>query len=175
MLTKVVFGVILALLLLGQVVYPVSILARITPEDIVNSKKEAYEKKVVSYSVSHKQNLENLSKKIARVNKNRTDELDRIMVTQALILDEYETRLRQGSGGQGRYAEAIERARYWITYAHEAVAYQAAKIYIFNLSSEGNIGNDALNTILLFQSELNSTRTKVINSRKTLLDTLKLK
>lgn len=148
---------------------PHDVFARVTPEDIVNSKKEAYENRVVNYSASHRQNLENLSKRIAEVNRNRTNELDRIMVTQAYILDEYERR------SDGKNSEAIKNARYWITYAHEAVAYQAAKIYVFDLSAESNITKDALNTISLFQSELNSTRAKVINSRKTLMDTVKPK
>lgn len=160
-------GVIVILMLLLVAVFPVTVWARVTPEDIVNSKKEAYEKRVAGYSAGHKQSLENLSKKIADVNKKRTDELDRIMMTQAAILDEYERR----SGGKN--AEGIKKARYWITYAHEAVAYQAAKIYVFDLSSEGNITRDALNTISLFQSELNSTRAKVINSQKILMETIK--
>jgi len=167
------WGVIIVLLLWWQIILPVTVFARVTPEDIVNSKKEAYESRVVNYSAAHRQNLEIFSKKIVEVNKKRTDELDRIMVAQALILDEYETRL--GSGGQGRRADEIEKARYWITYAHEAVAYQAAKIYIFDLSGESNITRDALNTISFFQSELNSARSKVINSQKILTDVVKLK
>lgn len=128
----------------------------------MNSKREAYESRVKNYSPESKQKLENLADKIAEVNKRRTDELDRIMVSQASILDEYERR----SGG--RNAEQIKQSRYWITYAHEAVAYQAAKIYVFNLSSEGNIKGDVNSTINLLQSELNSTRSKVIYSQKIL-------
>lgn len=163
------WGVIVILIMFLMGISPVTVWARVTPEDIVNSKKEAYEGKVVNYSASHRQNLENLSKSIAEVNKRRTGELDRVMVTQASILDEYERR------SNGKNSEAIKNARYWITYAHEAVAYQAAKIYVFDLSAESNITKDALNTISLFQSELNSTRAKVINSRKTLMDTVKPK
>lgn len=147
----------------------VTVFARVTPEDIVNSQKEAYEGRIVNYSAAHRQNLDGLAKNIARVNQNRTAELERNMETQAAILDEYERRQ------DGKHAEGIKNARYWITYAHEAVAYQAAKIYIFDLSSENNISRDALNTISLFQSELNSTRSKVINSQKILLETIKLK
>lgn len=143
--------------------------ARVTPEDIVNYKREAYEEKVGSYSSSNKQKLESLAGQIAAVNKIKTEDLDRIMVTQAVILDEYQNRMGNKNKTQ------IEKARYWITYAHEAVAYQAAKIYIYNLSSEGNIKNDALNLISLMQGELNSARSKVINSQKILLETIKLK
>lgn len=140
--------------------------ARVTPEDIVNSKKEAYEEKVKDYSPENKQKLEKLSVKITEVNKKRTNELDRIMVAQAAILDEYQSRV----GGKNK--TQIEKARYWITYAHEAVAYQAAKIYLYNLSSESNIKNDALNLISLFQGDLNSARSKVIYSQKILKETV---
>lgn len=142
------------------VVIPVQ--ARVTPEDIVQEKKVAYEQKVKNYSAANKQKLEKLAQDIALVNKKRTDELENIMIAQGTILDEYESRQK------GKNSEAIKNARYWITYAHEAVAYQAAKIYIYNLTSEGNMRNDAVSLINQMAGELNSSRTKVINSQKTL-------
>lgn len=159
----------ITIIIIITIIVPRSAFARVTPEDIVNSKREAYSESVKSYSLLNKQKLEKLSGKITAVNKKRTDELDRIMVVQAAILDEYQNRI------EGKNTAQIEKARYWITYAHEAVAYQAAKIYIFNLTSEGNMKNDALNLISLMQGELNSARSKVINSQKILLETIKLK
>lgn len=141
--------------------------ARITPEDIVKSQREAYEKVVKNYSFQSQQKLKNLSEKITQINKKRTDELDQIMKIQAAILDEYERRQ------DGQDVENIKKARYWITYAHEAVAYQKGKIYIFDLSNEPNIKNDALSTLSLFQSELLSTRDKVIYSQKILKGVVK--
>lgn len=143
-------------------VYPTLTLARVTPEDIVQTEREAYEKKVINYSQQHQQKLEILAQSIARVNKKRTDELKQIMVAQATVLDEYERRQN------GKGVENTKKARYWITFAHEAVAYQAAKIYIFDLSLEGNIRSDALSTVSFFQSDLNSVRTKVIYSQRVL-------
>lgn len=159
--------VILVALILMVFFWPTQVLARVTPQDIVNSKTEAYESTVKNYLSDHKQKLKNLSDKIAQVNKKRTDEMDYIMQTQATILDEYERRQN------GQDLENIKNARYWITYAHEAVAYQAAKIYIFNLNGEENIKNDALNLILSFEGELNSSRTKVIYSQKILAEIIK--
>lgn len=144
----------------------VPVFARITPEDIVQEKKVTYETKVKSYSVINKQKLEKLAQDIALVNKKRTNELENIMIAQGNILDEYENRQK------GKNAESIKNARYWITYAYESVAYQAAKIYIFSLTSENNIRNDALNLISQMAGELNSSRTKVINSQKTLEKTI---
>lgn len=152
------FLVILALTL----VFPPITQARVTPEDIVNSKREAYEIKVKNYSSQNQENLKNISDSIAQVNKKRADQLDKIMAVQAAILDEY---LRRHNG---KNSEATDKARYWVTFAHEAVAYQAAKIYIFDLRGEASIKNDMLSTISLFQSDLNSTRSKVIYSQEVL-------
>lgn len=140
----------------------ITVFARVTPEDIVNAKKEAYLEKVKDYSPLNQQKLQNLQRQIAQINEKRSGELDQIMKVQAAILDEYQKRRGDESN------ENIERARYWITYAHEAVAYQAAKIYVFSLTSENNIKGDVLSTISLFQSELNSTRSKVIDSQNIL-------
>ena len=152
----------LAAWIVGFTIFPTISLARVTPEDIINSKKEAYDKVAAKYSLLSKQKLEGLSKEIVQINKQRTDELDQIMVVQAAILDEYERRTN------GKDIEGIKKARYWITYAHEAVAYQAAKIYVFELNGEGRIKSDATSTVNLFQLELSSTRLKVINSQKIL-------
>ncbi|MDO8639039.1 MAG: hypothetical protein Q7R43_05685 [Candidatus Daviesbacteria bacterium] len=159
---------------LFTLISPQIIEARITPEDIVQEKRVVYETKVKNYSAQDKQKLEKLSQDIALVNKKRTDELENIMIAQGNILDEYESRQKGPSGNlrMNKNVEAIKNARYWITYAHEAVAYQAAKIYIYNLTSEGNIKNDAVSLINQMAGELNSSRTKVINSQKTLEKTI---
>lgn len=155
-------GVTIILILLGMIFLPGATFARVTPEDIIKAQRQAYDAKIKNYSLDHRQKLEKLQGRIALLNKVKTDQLSRAMEVQALILDEYERRV------DGKDTEDIKRARYWVTFAHEAVAYQAAKIYIFGLSNENNIKNDAISTINLFQSDLNSTRLKVINSKKIL-------
>lgn len=141
--------------------------ARITPHDIVKASKEVYEKKLKFYSVSNQQKLNKMEGLIAQVNKIRTDQLVQIMQKQAAILDEYQKRVGD------KNAKDIDNARYWITFAHEAVAYQAAKIYIFDLSAEKNLIQDINSTINLLQSDLNLTRLKVINSQKNLKKSVK--
>ena len=106
-----------------------SIYARTTPEDIVNSKKDSYNQTVQNYSPENKQKLDSYSHNIATLNKIITDDYQFNMETQALILNEYIKRNpEQASSSQ------VENAQYWLTYAHEAVAFQAAKIYIFEFS-----------------------------------------
>lgn len=134
--------------------------ARVTPEDIVNAKREIYNQIVQRYSSQSQTKLTQTDKAIAQLNQRATDQLDLNMQTQAAILEEYVR--RQGGG----ISDGIENARYWLTYAHEAVAFQAAKIYIFELSSEKNLNKDVLSTISQVQADLNSLRGKVIKSQK---------
>lgn len=141
--------------------------ARVTPEDIVEAQRESYRSSTESYSEANKQKLANLQTDILALNRKLTAELDYSMVVQALILDEFE--LRAGS----KYKSQIEDTRYWITFAHEAVAYQAAKTYIPKVSVESNIKNDSLSTISLFKSEISSVRLKVIKSEAILKGLLK--
>ncbi|MDO8570060.1 MAG: hypothetical protein Q7R97_00555 [Candidatus Daviesbacteria bacterium] len=173
-ITKSLILILILILFFLLISFPSLVFARVTPEDIVQEKRATYEQKVKNYSALNQQKLEKLAKDIALVNKKRTDELENIMIAQGNILDEYETRSAGPSGSLriNKNSEAIKNARYWITYAHEAVAYQAAKIYIFNLSAEQNINNDAVSLINQMAGELNSSRTKVINSQKTLEKTI---
>lgn len=171
MFRKVTF-LFLLFLITPQIVF-----ARITPDDILRDKKEAYQKVFVNYSKPSQDKLTSLSDQIAKINKKRTDELSQLMFTQGEILDEYQKRkeitLKSTDGITRDLQDPVENARYWITYAHEAIAYQAAKIYVIDLSTEANLKSDAQSTINLFKSELESTRNKVIKSQKILLETLK--
>ncbi len=140
------------------------VVARVTPEDIINSQKQAYDQKIKNYSPQNRQKLEQLSKQIATLNKQKSDQLSYIMDVQGAVLEEYKRRHDYKTNA------AIDNTSYWVTFAHEAVAYQAAKIYVFDLSSENNLKNDALATINKFESELNYARGTVIKSQKILED-----
>lgn len=149
---------------------PKLLLARITPEDIVNQQRQDYETKVKNYSPQNRQKLENLSLNIAQINKQNSQYLEQLALRQGEVLDEYVRRNNivedGGKDGIHRTNAPVENTRYWITFAHEAVAYQKAKIYIFSLTSEANFKNDALNTINKFQKDLNYARSTVVKSQK---------
>lgn len=152
---------------------PTAALARTTPGDILNSQKEAYYQKVKSYPPENKSKLENLSQKIVELNIKKTDELSAIMERQSQILAEYVRRnnIEEDGGKDGinrNLKDPVANARYWITFAHEAVAFQAAKVYVYNLTSEKNLRQDALNLLAILQADLNSTKSKVENSQAVL-------
>lgn len=148
------------------IITPPPIHARITPEDIVNEKRAAYEAKIKTYLPANQQKLTQLEKAIAQVNKSRSEELEAIMFRQGQILDEYQS--RKG----GIETEAIKDARYWLTFAHEAIDYQKARIYIFNLTNESNIKSDANNLVASLQSQLNYARAQAIKSQNTISKTV---
>lgn len=163
------FKIVLLLVITFFALIPNTTFARTTPEDIVNSRKEAYEAKVKGYSAQSKQKIEAVMKKVAELNRAKTDELNGYMLQQGLILDEYERRRglfgETPSSDNFKTGKPNEQARYWITFAHEAIDYQAAKIYIPNLTSEASLKSDLLNMISTFQSELNYARNTATKSQ----------
>jgi hypothetical protein len=149
--------------------------ARTTPQDIINSQKEVYNQKLNSYSPEGKNKVSEFDKKIAALNQKQTTELEALMVYQGEILDEYMRRHnlldRQSDGISRNLQDPVENARYWLTFAHEAVAYQAAKIYILNLSGETNIKRDVQNTANTLQNDISILKNKVLKSQG-ILETL---
>ena len=144
--------------------------ARTTPEDIVNAQKQSYQQSIQNYSTQNKQKLEIWDKKIEQFNDQKSAELEYIMETQGAILDEFIHRneiaeKKQTDGKTRNLSDPIENARYWITFAHEAVAYQAARVYVFSPSGEANINQTITSTINQMHSDLNILRQKVQKSQ----------
>lgn len=156
---------------------PNIISARTTPADIVNSRRDEYNLRVSKYSESSKNKLNEFDKKISDLNRLATEEYENQMLRQGQILDEYLRRKglleRQGDGIQRNLQDPVENARYWITYAHEAVAFQAAKAYIYNLTGESNLSRDINSQISALQSDLNILRGKVLKSQKLVSELVK--
>lgn len=149
--------------------------ARTTPADILNAQKDAYNQKLQSFSPAGKQKVEEFDKKVAKLNKDKTDYLENLLERQGQILEEYISRTgadpRYETDGIKRNLENdVENARYWLTYAHEAVAFQAAKVYIFNLTSEANMKSNINSTINALENDLSVLRGKVIKSQNIISD-----
>lgn len=173
-----VYGFIVIILLLLTIYYqPSTIYARITPEDIVNEQKSAYEHTLGNYSSVNRQKVESFSKKIADFNEEKTYALEQIALRQGEILDEYVKRnnIKEDGGADGinRSNDPVAVARIEITRAHEAIAYQAAKVYIPNLTSEANIKSDSLNLINRLQYDMNIAKNKLVYSHSLLENLLK--
>ncbi len=172
---KVLPRIVIILLLLTIHYQPSAIYARTTPEDIINEQKAAYEQTLKNYSPANRQKAESFSKKIADFNEEKTYELELIAERQGEILDEYVRRnnISENGGADGinRSNDPVSVARIEITRAHEAIAYQAAKIYIPNLTGQINIKSDSLNLISRMQSDFQIPINK-LNYSHTLLEDL---
>lgn len=158
--------IILFLALISIVFISTPVLARVTPEDIVNERKAEYNSRVKNYSSSNKKRLEEFNKKIHELNWKVCAELEENMARQGQILDEYQER------NGGVETESMKNSRYWITYAHEAVAYQAAKVYVYNLTGETNVNKDILSAINQMNAEIVTLKGKVTKSQNILKSTV---
>lgn len=147
--------------------FPNLVFARTTPEDILNAQRADFNQTASKYSLTSKNKLSMMEKKLAEVNQKLSTQLSVIMSRQGDILEEYRRRQDYQTSAQ------LTNVEYWVTYAHEAVAYQAGKIYIFNLTTEKNLVSDINSSINLLQNELNTTRGKVIKSQKLLMELVK--
>ncbi len=161
--TKVVVIFILTMVFMGL---PVSALGLYQPWIAEQVARETYNQKKAAYSPTDQKKLDNLANQIIEINSRRTTELSLQMEAQGEILDEFQSR------NPGKVAQ-VEKVRYWVTYAHEAVAFQAAKNYIFTLISETNLKRDVTPTVNQFENDLSVLRKKVINSQSMVQELVK--
>jgi len=145
--------------------------ARTTPQDIIDTQLESYNSKLQTYSPQSKLKLETASGRISDLNKKITSDWEANCLRQGEILEEYIRRFeieekKLTDGKTRNLSNEVENARYWLTYAHEAAAYQAANKYIFNLTSENNINSDINSKINQMSGDLNILRGKVLKSQK---------
>jgi hypothetical protein len=144
--------------------------ARTTPDDILREQREVYNTRVKNYSAENQKKLAEFEQKVAAMNKYQTDVLESKMRRQGEILNEYVFREgieeRQADGITRDLSDPVENARYWITYAHEAVAFQAAKHYIFDLSGEANMKANVTSKINQLANDIDVLAGKVDKSQK---------
>lgn len=166
----------LLLLLLFVLLTPAAF-ARTTPEDIYNEKLAAYETKRQTYSLENQKKLDLYQDEIKNLNAFITRELENNTLRQGEILDEYIRRndiptVPETDGIRRNLDDPVENARYWITYAHEAIAFQAAKNYLFSLTGESSVNRDIVLQIQALQSDTGILKGKVEKSKQALLNLL---
>lgn len=168
-------GILLLLLLL--VISTPFAYARTTPEDIYNEKRQAYESKRQTYSLENQKKLDAYEQEIKNLNNFVTSELENNTLRQGEILDEYIIRnniptVPETDGIKRNLDDPVENARYWITYAHEAIAFQAAKNYLFGLTGEASINKDIIIQIQALQADTGVLKGKVEKSKQALIKLL---
>ncbi len=160
---------LLPLILIIILLIPTYSFARTTPQDQIDQEQQNYNQRIKKYSAIHQQQLNQLSKDITATNKLETNYLEDLVLKQGLILDEYVKRnnINENGGEDGvhRNQDSVSTTRLAITRVHEAIAYQAAHIYILNLTSESNIKNDSNNLITNLEFDLNKVRQNTIYSQ----------
>ena len=156
----------------------ITIHARVNPESIYNDARASYEAKRQTYSLENQKKLDRFETEIKNLNSFIAGELEQNTLRQGEILDEYINRkhipvVPETDGIKRNLDDPVEKARYWITYAHEAIAFQAAKNYLFGLTGESNIDRDIIVQINALQGDTGVLKGKVEKSKQTLLLLLK--
>jgi len=169
-------GILFLILLL--IIFIPQTFARTTPEDIYNEKRQAYESRRQTYSLENQKKLDQFEQEIKNLNAVITRELENNTLRQGEILNEYILRnniptVPETDGIKRNLDDPVENARYWITYAHEAIAFQAAKNYLFSLTGEANINRDIVVQIQALQAETGVLKGKVEKSKQALISLLK--
>lgn len=168
---KTVLFTLLFLLTLPSSLFPA--FARTTPEDIYNEQRASYEAKRQTYSLENQKKLDGFEGEIKNLNRFITTELEADTLRQGEILDEYIRRnhiptIPETDGIKRNLDDPVENARYWITYAHEAVAFQAANNYLFALTNESSINRDIIIQIQALQGDTGVLKGKVEKSKQAL-------
>lgn len=172
---KVISIALLLLITLSSSLF--TVFARTTPEDIYNEKLAAYEIKRQTYSLENQKKLDLFQDEIKKLNALISSELENNTLRQGEILNEYILRndiptVPETDGIQRNLSDPVENARYWITYAHEAIAFQAAKNYLFSLTGEANVNRDIVIQIQALQADSGVLKGKVEKSKQALLKLL---
>lgn len=154
------------------------VFARTTPEDIYNERLSVYESKRQTYTLENQKKLDQFEAEITNLNSLITSELESNTLRQGEILDEYIRRndiptVPETDGIRRNLSDPVENARYWITYAHEAIAFQAAKKYLFGLTGEAGVNRDIIVQINDLQSDIGVLKGKVEKSKQALVSLLK--
>ena len=134
-------------------------------------------KKTQLFSLENQKKLDLYEEEIKKFNAFITQELENNTLRQGEILNEYILRndiptVPETDGIQRNLSDPVENARYRITYAHEAIAFQAAKNYLFSLSSESNIDRDITLQISALQGDIGVLKGKVDKSKQALISLL---
>lgn len=158
---------ILSLYTLYTTLYTRPVEARITPQDIVDQKREDFTRMFNNYTPANQQKIQDIIDAINQDNANNTAVLEAIMLYQGQILDEYLSR------NKFIETESIHDARYWLTFAHEAIDYQKQRVYIPILTSQSNINSDLLNLLSSYKSQLNYAQSTAVKSLNKIAATVK--
>lgn len=135
--------------------------ARVTPDDIYQERRAEFKKgldKINNEKV--KSDVLEADWTLKEINQNVTGRFDKDMAILAGIVSELEQRVDK----QEKENPYLEDALYWVTFAHEAVAYQKIQDYTPNLS-----GNTPLAAIKLssnrLRGDLNTLKGKILKAK----------
>lgn len=159
---KKIVLVILTLLVLPSVVY-----ARVTPNDIYEAKRVAFESQLNKISDPvKKEKVRQADQLLYDINQKVCSRFDQDLINLSAILEELKRRNNVTSNvvafGQGD--TPIDTAAYWLNYAAEAVAYQRIQDYTPTLNLS-NLASSITNSMNSLKGDLGVLKNKVIRAK----------
>lgn len=160
--------VLLPLFLL--LLFPVTTFARVTPGDIYQEKRQAFEQSLSKISdPKQKEAIREIDGLLYQTNQSVCDRFEKDILKMSAILQELRRRLDvEGKPtvvafGAGR--NEIEDAEYWVNWAAEAVAYQRIQDYTPRISTESSVGPAIKVSTTNLRSNLNGLAAKIIKAK----------
>lgn len=147
---------------------PSTVLARVTPNDIYQERKAKFEDSLNNISDPiKKEKLVQSQKLLNLINQRVGDRFLEDINKLSAIMEELRTRqgIKETRVAYGSVDTAIENADYWVNWAAEAIAYQKAKEYMPEFSSEAAAINSIKTSSTSLKSDLQVLRGKVMKAK----------
>lgn len=159
--------IILFMLGVFMMLLPLTVFARVTPNDIYQQRQESYQSALAKISDPHKKQLVvKAGSDLKEANRIACARFDVDINKMAAILDEEKRRqdITKTVVAYGQGNTPLDSAAYELNYAEEAVAYQKAQDYTPNISN-GNLAAAVQVSDNELKADLNMLRGKMLTAK----------
>lgn len=162
--------ILIVIVLFSLCTFPSLTFARVTPEDIYNEKRSAYEQRLASIQDPlKKEKMQKADLLLQEINQKISSRFDEDVAKLAAVLEELKSRI--GAEGQstivayGQGETKLDSAAYWLNYAAEAVAYQKIQDYTPQFSTEAQLAGSVGTSMNRLSGDLGVLRNKIIRAK----------
>lgn len=163
---------VLFLLISIYINFPAISFARVSVNDIYQSKRQAWEEKVAKLSSVNQERVKKADQVLKDVNLKICSRFDEDIALLTAIdaeirsrrgMDSVPTVVAYGSGNT-----PLENAEYWLNYAQEAVAYQKIADYTTNINGDSSVDSAITSEKNALKSDLGVLKNKILRAKEEL-------
>lgn len=158
---------IIFVVLFFSYLFPVTVYARVTPNDTYQAKREQFEQTLSKISDSAKrQKIEQADQLLYDINQKVCSKFDQDLAKLSAILEELKRRegVTETIVAFGQGETPLDTAAYWLNYAAEAVAYQRIQDYTPQISVS-NLSSPTINSMTKLKGDLGTLRGKILRAK----------